>query len=250
MSSNDDTSPSPTAEKHIFMDNNHLEWRPITLTLVEYPKGDLLGFLLAWASLSPLAIMAGFVALILFRRDLHTITFFCGTLINEALNQVLKHLIREPRPIERANLYTEYGMPSSHSQFAWFFATYVTLFVLIRLHHMNNNAPLERAVRLLVLIVVWILAAMVCCSRIYLRYHTWSQVLTGAFVGTLAGAFWFILTHFYLSPMFPCIVSWKISEFFLLRDTTLIPNILWFEYTVTRQESRARSRKLISMKSQ
>lgn len=76
------------------MDNNHLEWRPITLTLVEYPKGkqithtkietvnifsdnfhagDLLGFLLAWASLSPLAIMAGFVALILFRRDLHTV---------------------------------------------------------------------------------------------------------------------------------------------------------------------------------
>lgn len=42
----------------------------------------------------------------------------------------------------------------------------------------------------------------------------------------------------------------KISEFFLLRDTTLIPNILWFEYTVTRKETRARQRKQISMKSQ
>lgn len=42
----------------------------------------------------------------------------------------------------------------------------------------------------------------------------------------------------------------KLSEYLLLRDTTLIPNILWFEYTVTRQEARARTRKLISMKSQ
>lgn len=29
-----------------------------------------------------------------------------------------------------------------------------------------------------------------------------------------------------------------ISEFFLVRDTSLIPNILWFEYTVTRSEAR------------
>lgn len=42
----------------------------------------------------------------------------------------------------------------------------------------------------------------------------------------------------------------KISEILLLRDTTLIPNVLWFEYTNTRQEVRARSRKLVSMKSQ
>jgi hypothetical protein len=42
----------------------------------------------------------------------------------------------------------------------------------------------------------------------------------------------------------------RISEFLLLRDTTLIPNVLWFEYTNSRQEARARSRKLVSMKSQ
>lgn len=42
----------------------------------------------------------------------------------------------------------------------------------------------------------------------------------------------------------------KVSEFFLLRDTTLIPNVLWFEYTNSRQEARARGRKLGSMKSQ
>uniref|UniRef100_A0AAY4A2Z8 Dolichyldiphosphatase n=1 Tax=Denticeps clupeoides TaxID=299321 RepID=A0AAY4A2Z8_9TELE len=38
--------------------------------------------------------------------------------------------------------------------------------------------------------------------------------------------------------------SRPISEFFLVRDTSLIPNILWFEYTVTRSEARNRQRKL------
>lgn len=35
--------------------------------------GDLIGQLLAWISLAPMGIGAGFVALILFRRDLHTV---------------------------------------------------------------------------------------------------------------------------------------------------------------------------------
>lgn len=50
--------------------------------------------------------------------------------------------------------------------------------------------------------------------------------------------------------LFNFFLSRKISEVLLLRDTTLIPNVLWFEYTNSRQEARARSRKLVSMKSQ
>lgn len=38
--------------------------------------------------------------------------------------------------------------------------------------------------------------------------------------------------------------SRKLSEYLMLRDTTLIPNILWFEYTITRQEARVRTRKM------
>ncbi|XP_058129958.1 dolichyldiphosphatase 1-like [Anopheles ziemanni] len=228
------------------------EWQPITLTLVEYPKGDLVGKLLAWISLAPLGIGAGFVALILFRRDLHTIVFFLGTLVNECFNMILKHWIKEPRPVSRAQIWTEYGMPSSHSQFMCFFATYVLLFIFIRLHHMNNSnsARLERLVRLLVLAICWTAAFLVCFGRIYLLYHTLNQVLIGAFVGMVMGVLWFLLTHCVLTPYFPMVVTWRISELFLLRDTTLIPNVLWFEYTATRHEARARARKLVSMKSQ
>ncbi|XP_037024239.1 dolichyldiphosphatase 1-like [Bradysia coprophila] len=233
------------------MDYNSSEWKPISFVLVEYPKGDLFGKLLAWISLAPLGLGAGFIALILFRRDLHTIIFFLGTILNEIFNKILKNWIQEPRPIERLNLSDQYGMPSSHSQFIWFFSTYSTLFILFRLHHINNNAlPFERAGRILVLVTCWTMTTLVCISRVYLLYHTIGQVIVGAILGILTGTSYFMFVHIVLTPFLPYVVSWKISEYLLLRDTTLIPNILWFEYTNTRQEARARSRKLISMKSQ
>ena len=114
----------------------------------------------------------------------------------------------------------------------------------------NNTLPFERAGRFLALLTCWLLALLVCTSRIYLQYHTFNQVVVGSIIGMTTGALWFSVTHLLLTPFFPYVVSWKLSEYMLLRDTTLIPNILWFEYTVTRQEARARSRKLISMKSQ
>ena len=43
-------------------------------TLLFILSDDLFGQLLAWISLAPMGIGAGFVALILFRRDLHTVT--------------------------------------------------------------------------------------------------------------------------------------------------------------------------------
>lgn len=57
----------------------------------------------------------------------------------------------------------------------------------------------------------------------------------------------FILTNIILSYDYILLIllNRKLSEYLLLRDTTLIPNILWFEYTVTRQEARARTRKII-----
>lgn len=38
--------------------------------------GDLIGMLLALISLMPFAVIAGFITLIIFRRDLHTVRFF------------------------------------------------------------------------------------------------------------------------------------------------------------------------------
>uniref|UniRef100_A0A671PVY6 Dolichyldiphosphatase 1-like n=1 Tax=Sinocyclocheilus anshuiensis TaxID=1608454 RepID=A0A671PVY6_9TELE len=85
-------------------------------------------------------------------------------------------------------------MPSSHSQFIWFFVVYFFLFLYLRMHQTNNARCVELLWRHILSIILLAVALFVSYSR-------------------------------------------PISEFFLVRDTSLIPNILWFEYTVTRSET-------------
>ncbi|XP_018426344.1 PREDICTED: dolichyldiphosphatase 1 isoform X2 [Nanorana parkeri] len=179
------------------------QWRPVSLTHVEYPEGDVYGQLLAYLSLLPIFILVSFVTLIIFKRELHTISFLGGLVMNEGVNWLIKNIVREPRPCEgtHSTVTTEYGLPSSHSQFMWFFFGYSFLFLYLRMHQTNNARFLD---------LLWRHVLSLC-------------LLTAA-----------------------CLVSYSrpISEFFLIRDTSLIPNILWFEYTVTRSEARNRQRKL------
>lgn len=215
---------------------------PLSLTLVEYPQGDLCGMFLAILSLAPFAICTGFITLIIFRRDLHTIAFFVGVFINDCINLVLKYTICQARPIERDGLHTQYGMPSMHAQHMWFFAIYVTLFVYVRLNY--SCTIFERIWRITVACGCITTALLISYGRVYLLYHSITQVLCGALIGVALGIIWFFITHNILTPLFPIVVSWKLAEFLLLRDTTLIPNVLWFEYTSIRTEARARARKL------
>ncbi|XP_055516227.1 dolichyldiphosphatase 1 [Leucoraja erinacea] len=221
-------------------------WEPLSLTHVEYPPDDLAGKVLAYLSLVPVFILFGFVTLIVFKRELHSISFLCGLVLNEILNWLIKNVIKEPRPCQGAhrNLFTEYGMPSSHSQFIWFFSIYSLLFLYLRMHQTNNARCLDLLWRHILSVCLLTLAFLVSYSRVYLMYHSWSQVIYGVIAGGVMGATWFIFTQEVLTPLFPRIASWPISEFFLIRDTSLIPNILWFEYTVTRSEARNRQRKL------
>ncbi|XP_071821880.1 dolichyldiphosphatase 1-like [Apostichopus japonicus] len=225
-----------------------VKWKPVSLTFVEYPEGDFTGKILAYISLMPVSILVGFVALLIFRRELHTLTFLVGVVCNEAVSWVAKHIIQEPRPCRGHDvLFSEYGMPSSHSQFMWFFAVYIILFTYIRLHPPNSNSISELLWRHCLAVGVIVLALLVSISRVYLNYHTIRQVVCGAFLGIILAVPWFILTQLVFSPLFPQIVAWPISEFFLIRDSSLIPKVLWFEYTSARTEARNRQRKLGAM---
>ena len=71
-----------------------IKWTPLRMLHMEYPEGDKVGHVLAWFSMLPFFVFAGMVTLILFRRDLHTITFTIGQLVNEVFNLILKKIIK------------------------------------------------------------------------------------------------------------------------------------------------------------
>lgn len=231
-----------TTEDASYPDHNDITWVTLAITHVEYPAGDIVGKGLACVSMLPLGLCVSMLTLVLFRRDLHTIFFFLGIVLNEIINFTLKHIIKEARPYkERKVLHVEYGMPSSHSQLIWFFATYLTLFMFIRL---ANGTKWSTLWKYFVTTIAIISATIVSYSRLYLLYHSFEQIVCGGLLGCFNGVMWFFLTHHIFTPWFSTITSWSISEFFMIRDTTLIPNVLWFEYMAQRTESRARQRKL------
>jgi dolichyldiphosphatase len=128
--------------------------KAFSLTYVTYDDGDVVGFLAAGVTLAPIFIMVMYASLILFRREFHTLAMLVGQLINEISSVVLKEitehsfpeLAKRPEGKPRTDTYTsrvlcfalsasdktDSGMPSSHAQFMFFFATYVTLFMANR----------------------------------------------------------------------------------------------------------------------
>jgi len=224
-------------------------WKPISLMTVEYPSSDLIGKLCAWSGLIPQFLVVAFITLILFRRELHTIGYFLGILLNEIVNHLLKHTFRQSRPcrVWGGNLHEKFGMPSSHSQFMAFFATYITFFTYIRLRYPRsekyNEDVISGLVKNLLVLSSLTVTLFVAYGRVYLYYHTVDQVLAGLLVGCITGTIWFLIMHLLLTPLFPTIANTKLAELLLVRDSTNIPNILWFEYTSSRIETRQRQRR-------
>ena len=87
-------------------------------------------------------------------------------------------------------------MPSSHSQFMWFCCSYTILFTLFRL----TNTVTWKCLTVVSSVGVGVVMSY---SRVYLQYHTVSQVVWGGLVGTAGALSWFLLTQLVLSPLYP-----------------------------------------------
>lgn len=156
-------------------------------------------------------------------------------LLNEALNTALKHWIKQPRPVALLRHHLgSYGMPSDHSQFMMFATAYVVLFAVF----CWGQPGWARAGWALGSIV---LALSVCLSRVYLLYHTPSQVVVGAVIGIITGTVWFAVTEAFLVPLFAAIERHWMARYFLVRDCTSCADVLSAEYVAT-SSSQARQR--------
>ena len=110
------------------------------------------------------------------KNDLFFFIFFTE-ILNEALNIILKSIIKEPRPKNQikfnGKIAQYYGMPSGHAQSATFNS-------VIFCYQINN-------------IYAYIFSIIICIITFYQRYkyrrHTILQIFFGSITGLLFGYF-------------------------------------------------------------
>uniref|UniRef100_A0A7S2S7W1 Phosphatidic acid phosphatase type 2/haloperoxidase domain-containing protein n=1 Tax=Rhizochromulina marina TaxID=1034831 RepID=A0A7S2S7W1_9STRA len=198
----------------------------LSVTAVRYRTGDLVGKGLALVSLAPIFLIAQLAALVAVRRDWPTLVLLLGQLLNDQLNGLVKHQVRQPRPLDCE--LESYGMPSNHAQFMGFLLSFTGLYLCWRC----ACSRLEKA--------FWAtgtagLTVLVCISRVYLLYHTTEQVLVGLGLGFLAGAGWFLAFTFHLESLGAAAAASWVGRALLLKDHSRVRNVAVFEWESLQQ---------------
>lgn len=70
----------------------------LSLSHVQFVTDSIFSELLAYVTLSPLAIFCGYVAVVVADRDLKPLVMFAGQVLSEGLNAIMKRLIKQARP--------------------------------------------------------------------------------------------------------------------------------------------------------
>lgn len=202
------------------------DWRPFSYTFVIYRHGDHLGWVSAGLALAPVFIVVAMVTMIVNRRDLGTAAMFAGQLGNEVVNYVLKSVIKAPRPSDLHEFSPKYGMPSNHAQFMGFFAVYTCLWAL-------RNWRAAGTLRLALAAGTQALAVCVMVSRVYLLYHSWTQVGVGYAVGAGVAVCYYAVVEGLLRPTFPRIAAWRVCAWAGVRDLSPVDDVWRVEYLAT-----------------
>ena len=172
----------------------------LDLTHVQYSLDDPWGPYWAIVTLSPVLILAVYIAAFLQRRETIYVNVFLGQVLCEAVNSRLKKHIQQPRPTNI--LGTGYGMPSSHAQFSGFFCAFWGIHILA--HWPKHRARLARGLYLrqfeqfLSLVLIILLTVLTCYSRHRLMYHSPAQIHVGLSTGLVIGALYYMLTEYLL----------------------------------------------------
>ncbi|KAF9920995.1 hypothetical protein FBU30_009032 [Linnemannia zychae] len=204
----------------------------LSITHVQFAQNDILSKLFAYVTLSPLAILCGYAAVIITSRDLKPAVMLAGQLANELLNLILKRLVKQARPTEY--LGDGYGMPSSHSQFMAYFATYTVILMYRR--SIASEPLIPHTVSAAV--VFW--SALVVYSRVHLYYHTWQQVVAGTICGFVFAIVYYYVVNIVIRPkgLFDWIVDHPLARQLHIRDTDSLHDVAKFDWEMWQQYRR------------
>jgi dolichyldiphosphatase len=78
----------------------------LSLSHVQFVPDSILTELLAYVTLSPLAIFCGYVAVAVNGRDLKPLVMLAGQVLSEALNAIMKRVIKQARPTGMMTKYS------------------------------------------------------------------------------------------------------------------------------------------------
>lgn len=197
----------------------------LDLTHILYDPNSNFSLCLALLSLSPILLMPAYASLSFITRELVILEMWAGQLACEGFNYVLKHAIKQDRPVE--TLGHGYGFPSSHSQWMAYFSTFLILHIHFR-HRFTSTGYVivDQAFRLLVYMGLILWAALVCYSRYHLTYHTVDQVLWGCLIGVAIGCVTYAsceyipnnYPHTFLGKFRRGLLNSSILQWFRLRD--------------------------------
>ncbi|KAF8506398.1 PAP2-domain-containing protein [Hysterangium stoloniferum] len=195
------------------------------LSHIVYDSTSHLSLGLALMSLTPILLMPAYVVLIVQTRELLILEMWAGQMACEGLNWVLKHAIKEGRPHESPG--DGYGFPSSHSQWMGYFSSFLILHLYFR-HRFTSCGIwfVDKLFRGLLYLALVALAGLVCYSRYYLTYHTPTQVLWGAFIGTVIGFATYLALEYVpahhpdslLGESRRCLLDSRVAQWVRLRD--------------------------------
>lgn len=132
--------------------------------------------------------------------------------------KLIKHVWKQPRPslnCQHLNTCDTYGMPSSHTQLAFFQCTWALLVFLFRTRHRpvhtkqhtTHRMSPSTCIDLLCVAAGWCIALLVGISRVQLGYHSVLQVAVGALAGLLTAGVWFALLVYGARPLHTALVQ-------------------------------------------
>ncbi|KAK4228210.1 PAP2 superfamily-domain-containing protein [Podospora fimiseda] len=220
----------------------------LSLTHVYYNPSDPLSHLSAYLALLPQALIIVYITLLYSTREAEVFLLFLGQLTNEAINFVLKRLIKEERPSHiissTLTINKAYGMPSSHAQYMAFWAVALGLFLCVRHRPVHkghpplkekglsktieaySHSPWSLAQRVVATVGAVFIAGLVSWSRVYLGYHTVKQVVAGSAAGIVSGVAWFAVTYLMRETGFLVwLLEFPVARWLRIRDLVVEEDI-------------------------
>ncbi|XP_027347956.1 lipid phosphate phosphatase epsilon 1, chloroplastic [Abrus precatorius] len=142
--------------------------------------------------LSKWIVSALFGVLIFWRHDAEALWFAAGSMLNGMLSISLKIILNKKRP--SSNLKSDPGMPSSHAQSIFFIAMFI---ILSSVEWLGIN---EISISSGGLVLAF--GSYITYLRVSQKLHTVSQVVVGAFMGSICSFLWYWIWNAFMQHAF------------------------------------------------